>query len=138
LPARLGEYRIRRLVARGGMGEVYEAEEERLGRRVAVKVMRRGRVSPLNALRFLREQKVLARLHQTHIVPILAAGESGAWRYFAMPYIEGAALRHVIALAAQARSSSPGGRTPDLAGLAEQAASRGGEVVGSWGGARAA
>jgi serine/threonine protein kinase len=74
-PGRLGDFRIVRRLAGGGMGEVYEAVQEPLGRRVVVKTIRRGRSSPQMRERFIREQAVLARLHQTHIVPIHAAGE---------------------------------------------------------------
>lgn len=70
----LGDFRIRREIAHGGMGEIYEAVQERLHRRVALKIIRRGQVSPEARARFLREQQVLARLHQTHIVPIHTAG----------------------------------------------------------------
>lgn len=96
MPVQLGEFRLVRLVGRGGMGEIYEAYHERLQRRVAVKIIRQGRISPEAHARFVREQQTLARLHQTHIVPIHAAGEEGPLQYFAMPYIEGAALHHAV------------------------------------------
>jgi serine/threonine protein kinase len=85
MPERLGEFRIVRCLAHGGMGEIYEAVQEPLGRSVAVKTIRRGHLSPLAEARFLREQKVLADLHQTHIVPIHTAGKEGELQYFAMP-----------------------------------------------------
>ena len=118
-PPRLGDFRIVRRLARGGMGEVYEARQEPLERRVAVKVMRRDRLSPDGQARFLREQKILARLHQTHIVPIHTAGEEGPWRYFVMPYIDGAALHHVVRRARR-ESFDSGRATPPLARLAEE------------------
>jgi len=46
VPERLGEFRILRRIGRGGMGETYEAFQDRLQRRVAVKVIRQGRISP--------------------------------------------------------------------------------------------
>src|SRR5207248_3668236 len=94
-PETLPDFRILRRIAQGGMGVVYEAEQLSLKRRVAVKV-RRGQLSPARQARFLREQEVLARLHQTNIVPIHTAGQTGPWQYFAMAYIEGAALHHVV------------------------------------------
>ncbi len=118
IPPQLGEFRIVRPLAHGGMGEIYEAVQERLHRRVAVKIIRRGRISPEARARFLREQMVLARLHQTHIVPIHTAGEEGPLQYFAMPYIEGAALHHVIRTAWQLETSEPRSQTPPLAQLA--------------------
>src|SRR5690242_6655319 len=75
VPERLGDFHIVRRLDHGGMGEIYEAVQEHLGRRVAVKVIRRGRTSEQARQRFEREQKVLARLHQTHIIPIHVAGE---------------------------------------------------------------
>jgi serine/threonine protein kinase/WD40 repeat protein len=117
-PRQLGEFRILRRIGRGGMGEIYEAEHERLRRRVAVKVLRQGKISPTARDRFLREQKVLARLHQTHIVPIHTAGEEGSLQFFVMPYIRGAGLHHVVEAARQMESTQPRTRTPPLGRLA--------------------
>ena len=118
LPARLGEFRILREIGHGGMGRIYEAVQERLNRRVALKVIRHGRVLPEARDRFLREQEILARLHQTNIVAIHTAGEDGPLQYFAMPYIEGAALQHVVRTVRQLETSQPGSKTPSLAQLA--------------------
>jgi serine/threonine protein kinase/WD40 repeat protein len=119
VPEILGGFRLRDLIAKGGMGEVYEAYEERLQRRVAIKIIRKGRISPLNRARFLREQMFLARLHQTHTVPIFAAGEVGSLQYYAMPYIDGAALHHVVRTAL-VHETAHAGKTPTLAELAKQ------------------
>jgi serine/threonine protein kinase/WD40 repeat protein len=120
MPERLGEFRVLRRIGRGGMGEIYEGEQQSLdGRRVAIKVIRHGRVSPEARTRFLREQRVLARLHQTHIVPIHTAGEEGDLQYFVMPYIEGAALHHVVR-AAYDETLREAGKTPTVKELASQ------------------
>jgi serine/threonine protein kinase/WD40 repeat protein len=95
-PTQLGEFRIVRWIAKGGQGDVYEALQVPLGRRVAVKTIRRDSFSPMAQSRFEREQTVLARLHQTHIVPIHTAGREGGLQYFAMPFIEGVTLRRRI------------------------------------------
>jgi serine/threonine protein kinase/WD40 repeat protein len=124
VPECVGEFRIVRRVGEGGMGEVYEAMQESLGRRVAVKIIRQGRVSPDKRERFLREQRVLARLHQTHIVPIHTAGVEGPLQYFAMPFIDGAALHHVVRTA-RLETSASGHKTPTLGKLARLAASNG-------------
>jgi eukaryotic-like serine/threonine-protein kinase len=113
LPGRLGDFRILREIG-GGPGLVYEAIQEPLGRRVAVKVIRHGRRSPAQRERFLREQLVLARLHQTHIVPIFAAGEHGPIQYYAMPYIEGASLNHIVRAALQWETGKPESATPSV------------------------
>jgi WD40 repeat protein/serine/threonine protein kinase len=118
VPNRLGDCRIVRLVTRGGMGAIYEAVQEPLGRRVAVKVLRQGHLSPAAEDRFQREQAVLARLHQTHIVPIHAAGRLGPLQFFVMQFIEGAALSHVLHEARTRLSSGVPGSMPTLAELA--------------------
>jgi len=118
LPPCLGGFRLVRRIAHGGMGEVFEAREERLHRRVAVKIVHRQHFSPVHRFRFLREQWALAQLHQTHIVPIFAAGEQGPFQYFAMPYIEGAALHHALDVARRPGTTSAEGETPKLSKLA--------------------
>jgi serine/threonine protein kinase/WD40 repeat protein len=116
---RLGPFAVRRLIAVGGMGEIYEAEQAGLDRRVAVKVIRHGRISTAARDRFLHEQRALAQLHHTHIVPVYAAGEEGNLQFFAMPYIEGKTLAAVVARAAALAS----GPSPRLLGtLADLAA----------------
>ena len=125
-PERLGDFRIVRRIGHGGMGEIYEAIQEPLNRRVAVKIIRgrhRHLAGPLQG-RFLREQKVLAQLHHTHIVPIHAAGREEELQYFAMSYIDGAALHHVVRTARLHEWSGARGQTPTLAVLAAEARSR--------------
>lgn len=119
VPKQLGEYRILRQMARGGMGEIYEAIQEPIGRRVAVKTIRRGRLSGEARERFLREQKVLAQLHQTNIVPIHTAGTAGELDYFSMPYIGGATLHQVLNLLRERGDSSREFSTPGLGQLAD-------------------
>src|SRR5262249_25626367 len=78
IPGQLGDYRILREVGHGGMGVVYEAEQVSLGRRVALKVLPRGRSSDPSALkRFRREARSAARLHHTNIVPVFEIGQEG-------------------------------------------------------------
>src|SRR6266404_4755202 len=89
---KLGPFRIVRFLAQGGMGEIYEAEQLDLKRSVALKVIRPDKADDQTRARFAREREVLARLHQTHIVPVFASGEESGLQYYAMQYIEGAAL----------------------------------------------
>ena len=123
IPARLGDFRIVRKIAGGGMGEIFEAVQEPFDRRVAVKTIRQGRVSPQARERFLREQQVLARLHQTHIVPVHAAGEEGTLQYFAMPFITGATINQIIGVVAE-QSTAVTGPTPTLRQLAAALATK--------------
>jgi serine/threonine protein kinase/WD40 repeat protein len=118
MPRSLGEFRILREIGHGGMGKIYEAWHERLRRRVAVKTIRQRGISLALRVKFMREQRVLAQLHQTHIVPIHAAGEEGPMQYFVMPYIKGAALDRAVETARKLETSRPHSKTLSLAELA--------------------
>jgi predicted Ser/Thr protein kinase len=96
-PVSLGDFRILREVGRGGMGAVYEAEEKSLGRRVALKVLRFAAVSEPEAVtRFQREAETVAGLHHTNIVPIFSVGSEHGINFYAMQFIEGRSLDHVL------------------------------------------
>src|SRR3954447_24792705 len=85
---RLGDYRVLREVGHGGMGIVYEAEQESLGRRVALKVLAPwSRPGPEQILRFQREARSAAQLHHTNIVPIFGVGAHDGLHYYAMQFI---------------------------------------------------
>jgi serine/threonine protein kinase/Tfp pilus assembly protein PilF len=95
---RLGDYRILREVGRGGMGIVYEAEQESLGRHVALKVLpAHALLDPQRLRRFNREAKAAARLHHTNIVPVYGVGESDGLHYYVMQFIQGLGLDQVLA-----------------------------------------
>lgn len=95
---RLGDYRVIREIGRGGMGIVYEAEQETLGRHVALKVLPSTAGVDSNCLlRFRREARSLARLHHTNIVPVFDIGERDGIHYYAMQFIQGHSLDAVIA-----------------------------------------
>ena len=94
---RLGDYRILREIGRGGMGVVYEAEQESLGRRVALKVLSAGLLlDPKQVRRFEREAKAAARLHHTNIVPVFGVGQQDGHHYFVMQFIAGLGLDVVL------------------------------------------
>jgi tetratricopeptide (TPR) repeat protein len=96
-PRQLGEYRILREVARGGMGIVYEAVQESLGRHVALKVLPFQSLADACQLeRFRREARAAAMLHHTNIVPVFGVGEHEGVHYFAMQFIRGQALDSVL------------------------------------------
>ena len=93
----LGDFRIIREIGRGGMGVVYEAEQESLSRRVAVKVLpKQSLLDEKHLLRFQREAKTAAQLHHTNIVPILAVGVHDDYHYYAMQMIDGVGLDEII------------------------------------------
>ena len=95
-PGRIGEFLIVREIGRGGMGVVYEAEEEALGRRVALKVLdpHLGADERLRT-RFRREARAAARLHHTNIVPVFGVGEHDGLCYYVMQMIQGRALDRI-------------------------------------------
>ena len=96
-PRQLGEYRILRAVGSGGMGVVYEAEQESLGRHVALKVLPRQALLKATYLeRFRREAKAAAKLHHTNIVPVFGVGECDGTYYYAMQFIRGEGLDKVL------------------------------------------
>ena len=96
-PARLGEFRLERELGRGGMGVVYLAEQEKLGRRVALKVLPLlAAASPVAAERFLREASLVARLEHENIVRVYAMGQEQGCLYYAMELVEGESLRDRI------------------------------------------
>ncbi|MDO8630840.1 MAG: serine/threonine-protein kinase, partial [Phycisphaerales bacterium] len=96
IPTRIGPYHIKRAIASGAMGIVYEATQEKPRRTVAVKVMRPGIVSRSALRRFDYESQLLARLQHRGIAQVFEAGThddgsgSGPLPYFAMEYIPGA------------------------------------------------
>jgi len=97
LPERIGHYHIKRVIASGGMGTVYEAVQESPRRVVAVKVMKQGIASRSALRRFEYESQILARLRHPGIAQIFEAGTHEdpatpgvAVPYFAMEYIPNA------------------------------------------------
>lgn len=95
---KLGDFTIHRVIGRGGMGLVYEATQESLGRRVAIKVcpLTTPHLHGRHQERFRRESRAAAMLHHTNIVPVFAVGEAEGILYYAMQFIEGATLDDVI------------------------------------------
>jgi hypothetical protein len=90
LPAVIGRYRIFGLLGEGGMGAVYEAEQDKPRRIVALKVMKCAWASRDLILRFEQESQLLARLQHPGIAQVYEAGAvtgSGLQPYFAMELI---------------------------------------------------
>ncbi|MBC7822245.1 MAG: protein kinase [Planctomycetaceae bacterium] len=96
-PERFGDFRVVREIGRGGMGIVYEAEQESLGRRVALKVLPNGSlVDAKHVSRFQREAQAAARLHHSHIVPVFGVGHQNDTHYYVMQLISGRGLDRVL------------------------------------------
>jgi serine/threonine protein kinase len=96
-PAVIGRYRILRLLGEGGMGVVYEAEQEEPRRIIALKVIRLGLATPERLRRFRQESQALARLQHPGIAQIYESGTAdtgfGPQPYFAMELIRGLSLQ---------------------------------------------
>ncbi len=96
LPISIGRYRIIRLLGEGGMGAVYEAEQDQPRRRVALKVIKAAWASPELLHRFEQEFQALGRLHHPGIAQIYEAGTAdtgfGFQPFFAMELIDGKPL----------------------------------------------
>ncbi len=91
-PRQWGEYRLLREIGRGGMGVVYEAVQEALGRRVAIKVLPPALQHGKHRERFQREARTAARLHHTNIVPLFGVGEHEGVLFLVMQFIDGRGL----------------------------------------------
>jgi eukaryotic-like serine/threonine-protein kinase len=113
---RLGDYRLLREIGRGGMGIIYEAVHEPLGRHVALKILPpQATLDSRYVRRFEREAKAAARLHHTNIVPVFGVGACDGVQFYLMQYIRGRSLDQVV------RDSGP--RPPEeVARIGRQAA----------------
>ncbi len=94
----VGPYRIESLLGRGGMGEVYRAIDERLGRSVAIKVVS-ATASPGLARRFAWEARMVSALNHPNILTVYDAGNEDGAPYLVTEYVEGEVLRARMATA---------------------------------------
>lgn len=95
-PFDFGGYHVRRLLGRGGMGAVYEADQMATGRRVALKVLGQSLDSPEMRKRFLREGRLAASVNHPHSVYIFGTEEIEGAPVIAMELIAGGTLRDEI------------------------------------------
>ena len=86
-------YTLERELGGGGMSRVFVAEENRLARKVVVKVLSPDLAQGLSAERFEREIRTVAGLQQANIVPVLTAGDTDGLPFYTMPFVEGESLR---------------------------------------------
>ncbi len=100
-PARIGRFVLRRIIASGGMGTVYEAIQDHPRRPVAIKVMKKGVTSSSALRRFEFEVQLLGRLRHPGVAEVYEAGThddgSGPVPYFAMEYVPNASSITVFA-----------------------------------------
>ncbi len=109
-----GPYEVRLHLGSGGMGEVYRAFDSRLGRDIALKVIRRATVDDESTLdRLLREATLASALNHPNIVTIYETGVVDSDRYIAMELIEGQTLRKL---------ATQGLPLPRIVGIARQVA----------------
>jgi urea transport system substrate-binding protein len=93
MPGMLAHYRILKQLGQGGMGIVYQAEDTRLKRVVALKVMHPELASQPEAReRFLREARTMAAVRNDHVVTIFEVSEAGDVPYLAMEFLDGQTL----------------------------------------------
>ncbi|MHC4945564.1 MAG: serine/threonine protein kinase, partial [Planctomycetota bacterium] len=94
---RLGEYLLIRRIGEGGMGVVYLAVQESLGRKAALKVIQPERMGSSEAeARFWREVEAVTGLRHNNLVTVYGSGEDQGIRYFAMEYVPGQRLDEII------------------------------------------
>jgi len=97
IPQRLGEYRIISCIGEGGMGTVYKAEHEIMGRTVALKVLRTEIRSDTDLLlRFQREVRTAARLSHPNVVTAYDAGTHAGVHYLITEYVDGQDLQQIV------------------------------------------
>lgn len=97
LPEAIGGHRLKKMLGGGGMGVVYLAQDERLGREVALKMIRPELdYFPGARARFRREIETIARLQHPGIVPIYMVGEDGGVPYFTMERVHGCTLDRAL------------------------------------------
>src|SRR3954462_13591405 len=90
-------YSVEALIGRGGVGEVYRATDERLGRPVALKVLADGVASDEHSReRLLEESRRAASLDHPNVVPVYEAGEAGGRLFLAMRYVAGIDLKALL------------------------------------------
>ena len=94
---RLGAYQVERPLGAGGMGEVYLARDERLERRVALKILPAYFVAdPERVARFEREARAVSALNHPNILTVYEVGREDGLHFIATEYVEGRTLRELV------------------------------------------
>lgn len=93
----VGDFRIEELLGVGGMGEVFRATQMSMKRAVAVKILPPAAArKPEDSQRFIQEARTLARIQHPNIVEAIDAGEDRGRLYFAMSFVDGETLEHLL------------------------------------------
>ena len=109
----LAHYEITSLLGKGGMGEVYQAKDLKLGRDVAIKVLPDEFAKDADRVaRFQREAKLLASLNHPNIASIYGLEESGKTNFLVLELVEGETLADRIAGSAAVSAALLPARTP--------------------------
>jgi predicted Ser/Thr protein kinase len=96
IPKRVGRYVVERPLGQGGMGSVLLARDEQLGRAVAIKLPRSGKLSPGQRERFEREARAAAAITHPNVCPVYDVGDHEGRPYIAMAYVDGPILSTLI------------------------------------------
>lgn len=121
--SQIGRFHLLRLLGRGGMGEVYLAEDDQLRRQVAIKVIQAEHPDPDATRLFLREARAIAMLNHPHILPLFDFGEATIYgttlTYMVMPFCKEGTLAAWMQQRRNAAAPSP----QDVGFMVQQAAS---------------
>src|SRR5215471_13629584 len=96
LPAgtQIGPYQIEGLIGAGGMGQVYLAQDTRLGRKVAIKFLSTEVADTAGRRRFQREAQMASALNHPHILTVYDAGEFEGRQYLVTEFVDGGTLKN--------------------------------------------
>jgi serine/threonine protein kinase len=95
--SRVAGYRLEEQVGAGGMAVVFRARDERLGRRVALKIMAPALAADeVFQQRFIREWRAAAAVDDPHIIPVYEAGQAGRVLFLAMRFVGGGDVRSLV------------------------------------------
>ncbi len=97
LGGEIAGYRLEEQIGEGGMAVVYRARDERLGRRVALKLLAAGLAADTGfRQRFINESRAAAAVDHPNIIPIYEAGNAGGTLFIAMRYVQGGDVRSLL------------------------------------------